>query len=107
MMSYWAQFAYTGDPGRGRSGTLAPWKPWDTSSAPAPKQLLLDTTSGGGIRMDSEMITTEGLLARLERDDRFESEEGRCSVYSDLSRFAEAVTKEEYARRCPDYPMEE
>ena len=28
MMSYWAEFAYSGDPGRGRDGTLPRWAPW-------------------------------------------------------------------------------
>jgi para-nitrobenzyl esterase len=33
MMSYWANFAYTGRPGRGRDGTLPEWRPWRTATA--------------------------------------------------------------------------
>ena len=42
MMSYWANFARTGDPGRGRRGELPAWSAWD-GRPQAHKYLILDT----------------------------------------------------------------
>ena len=36
MMSYWAQFAATGSPGRGRAGDLPEWRAWDDGSPGRP-----------------------------------------------------------------------
>jgi para-nitrobenzyl esterase len=111
MMSYWANFAYTGDPDRGRSGTLERWMAWDTSSREAPKFLVLDTQEGGGIRMSSETETADALLARLASDDRFASERQRCGMYYAFAVFAEAISEEEYATAadgaCRGFPIED
>src|SRR5690606_13891110 len=40
MMSYWAEFAYTGDPGRGRDGNEVPWLPWGSGGK---TMIVLDT----------------------------------------------------------------
>ena len=107
MMSYWAHFAYTGDPARGRSGTLAKWHAWDGSGPRAPRSLVFDTPEDGGIRMSSDRITGESLLARLEQDDRFADERGRCGVYYGFLRFSELIDEPDYAARCPDFPADD
>ena len=58
MMSYWAQFARTGDPGQGRAGDLPAWTAWD-GRAGVHNYAILDTDAGGGVRMGSEPVTVE------------------------------------------------
>jgi para-nitrobenzyl esterase len=110
MMSYWAQFAYTGDPGRGRSGTLEAWKPWDRSAAGAPKFMVFDTPEGGGIRMSSERVVGETLLAGIAVDERFESQRERCSLYRQLATWSGVLEEDEYATvgggACREFPFE-
>ncbi len=49
MMGYWAQFARTGDPGRGTDGTSPAWLPWQGW----PRYMVLDTPAGGGSRLST------------------------------------------------------
>ena len=55
MMSYWAQFARTGNPGAGGNDQESQWLPWMTD-APG-NFLVLDTDLDGGIHMEREMLT--------------------------------------------------
>jgi para-nitrobenzyl esterase len=73
MMSYWAEFARTGNPGRGGRGDLPEWKP-------GPSYLLLDTAAGGGLRMSDETLTEETAFARIAADPRLRNDEERCRV---------------------------
>jgi carboxylesterase type B len=68
MQSYWAQFAYAGDPGTGRKGELPAWLGW---SSTGPKTLILDAPEAGGIRMVDEQITQAGIDQRLAADASF------------------------------------
>jgi len=71
MMSYWAEFAYSGSPGRGRDGTLPEWRPWARSPVPeldggaAETFLVLDTQAGGGIRMSADASTPADVLRAM------------------------------------------
>ena len=56
MMSYWAQFAQAGAPGRGRRGELPEWKAWSDAAPDAPRYIVLDTPAGGGIRMETDLV---------------------------------------------------
>ena len=111
VMSYWAEFAYSGDPGRGRSGTLETWKPWDASRPDAPKFLVLDTREDGGIRMSSETVSTASVLAKLEIDDRFESHRERCDLFRQLVERDDAFSEDDYRSvaggACRDFPIGE
>jgi para-nitrobenzyl esterase len=107
MMSYWANFAHTGNPGRGRDNSLESWQPWDTSSPDAPKFIIFDTEAGGGLRMSSEFVTNEQLVARLATDERFESERDRCEVFFQYAGWRQTVSDGDYAKACPDYPMDD
>lgn len=84
MMSYWTEFAYSGDPGRGRNGTLPLWSAWDDASADADKFIVFDTQADGGIRMSSDSVTTRTLVARLGSDPRIESSEQRCTLLAQM-----------------------
>jgi para-nitrobenzyl esterase len=79
MMSYWAEFAATGAPGRGRGGDLPLWKPWDESF------LVLDSAEGGGVRMASDAITSTALVRRVLDDARFADAGERCAFLGKLT----------------------
>jgi para-nitrobenzyl esterase len=98
MMSYWAQFARTGDPARGVGGDLSEWRAWPSAAAAGGRFLVLDTPADGGIRMSGESLTREGLLERLVEDPRFESWEERCEVIEQLAPFEPDLLAELRAR---------
>ena len=110
MSSYWAEFAYNGDPGTGRGGTELPWTPWDESAPESDKFILFDTSAGGGIRMSSEAVTLEGLYQDLLGETGFTTQEQHCGMYVRL--FAETALwdDEDYlhlgAEGCEAYPVE-
>jgi para-nitrobenzyl esterase len=81
MMSYWAQFAYTGDPGSGRDGSLPRWKAWDPQREGPDKFIVLDTSADGGIRMSNETESPAALLAELASDARLEDTDERCDLF--------------------------
>ncbi len=79
MMSYWAEFATTGAPGRGRDGSLTAWTSWDESEPASARFLVFDSEAGGGIRMSSEAVTPSSFVTRMLADERFASSEERCA----------------------------
>ncbi len=107
MMSYWANFAYTGDPGQGRANELGSWAAWDASSADSDRFLIFDTPADGGIRMSSDKVTNAALVAQLKQDERFTNERDRCDIFFQFMSWREVVSEAEYAAACPDYPMED
>jgi para-nitrobenzyl esterase len=84
MSSYWAEFAYSSSPGRGRSGTLHEWRAWSNESAAGEKYIILDDENDGGIRMTSKVITLAVLHQRLLNDTRFPSQELHSQMYDCL-----------------------
>jgi para-nitrobenzyl esterase len=124
MMSYWAEFAYRGKPGRGRDGTLPEWKAWD-AAADGPKTMVLDTplapprtasgeapdvaaggaeTASAGLRMTRDTLTQESAFASAESDPRLAEPSARCAV---LQQFVARrnLPPAEYAQRCPSVPL--
>ncbi|HUI25272.1 MAG TPA: carboxylesterase family protein [Candidatus Kryptonia bacterium] len=110
MMSYWAEFAYHGAPGRGRDGRQPDWTPWDSETATSPKFVVLDTPAGGGVRMSSEAVTTAGVLAAIDDDPRLPTQRDKCMIYYELANRARGFTKQEYPsagkQGCKEYPFE-
>jgi para-nitrobenzyl esterase len=82
MSSYWAQFAYSGSPGRGRAGDLPEWKAWSAADG-GDKFIVFDTTAGGGLRMEAQPVTKQLLLAKLATDPRMD-EALRCDTFNGL-----------------------
>src|SRR5262245_10802404 len=82
MMSYWTEFALRGDPGRGRDGSLPRWAPWQDDGE---KYAVLDTPSGGGMRMSAETESFDELAAAILQDESFASEEERCGALASLT----------------------
>lgn len=107
MSSYWAEFAYTGDPGRGRDGKQVHWLAWDEDSETAPKYIIFDTAEDRGIRMSNDAYTMAKLKARLIADSGIENQKTHCALYSVLFRGGPLWDSEEYAslgrQGCSDY----
>lgn len=108
MMSYWAQFAADGNPGRGRDGQQPEWLPWDDSGSTSPKYLVLDTRSDGGVRMSGDSITRTRLLDELARDNRLTTPKERCAIYRGLAEWSRGLTRKQYDALpdCQAYPYE-
>jgi para-nitrobenzyl esterase len=85
MMSYWAEFAAHGDPGRGRDGSLPRWAPWQEDGE---KYVVLDTPAGGGVRMSTSSERLEDVTAAVLADPSFEDEDERCDVLARLADWA-------------------
>jgi len=79
MMSYWAEFAYTGNPGNGRNGEEPDWLPWRMDSSGHFN--ILDTDLSGGIRMDQQVLFIEEIKAEFFADQSYRSREERCWGY--------------------------
>ncbi len=109
MMSYWAEFAYTGSPGRGRKAELPEWQAWDASTPAAPRYAVLDTPAGGGIRMASETWTMGRVVTEVLADPRLARARDRCGVLHALARWDD-LSRDEYASAgggvCSDYAFE-
>ena len=87
MRSYWSEFASTGDPGNGRSGVLPQWRPWSNAGA---NLMLLDTASGGGLRMVNEPMTVAMLKERIAQDPNIPELRSRCALHVQLFLLANA-----------------
>jgi para-nitrobenzyl esterase len=106
MMSYWAEFAYAGDPGRGRDGDLPLWSAWDDSSPDAPRFAVLDTPTDGGIRMSSEFVTEERVVAQVAADPRLPTQRDKCEIYGRLAHWSPAFDEDDYLRAgCGEVPL--
>jgi para-nitrobenzyl esterase len=84
MSSYWAEFAYTSSPGRGRSGTLPEWRAWSNESAEGDKYIIFDDEKDDGIRMTNKAITLAVLHQRLLSDTRFPDADSHSQMYDCL-----------------------
>ena len=85
MGEYWSQFAYTGKPGKGRSGTLPQWPSWGAGS-----KLRLDAKSDGGVRPQQGVLTMKSIYDRFLADESFASAEEKAAFYQAMFRGREA-----------------
>jgi para-nitrobenzyl esterase len=95
MMSYWAEFAYSGAPGRGRDGRLTAWQPWAREGAAAGALLVIDTPAGGGIRMSRERLSRDSVIAGIDRAELLVQAQ-KCEIFLDLFGDAEDWNEEAY-----------
>jgi para-nitrobenzyl esterase len=110
MMSYWAEFAYSGSPGKGRASELADWKPWSKEHPSALRLMVFDTESDAGTRMVSDQLSIEDLQRRLLADTTFKSEAVYCAVYNRLFTGADYFAPENLKAAqydCSQYPPNE
>ena len=78
MMSYWAEFAHSGNPARGRDGTEVEWSPFGKNEQTS---IIFDTAADGGIRMMDELVTYATVREELVNDQSFNDNDLRCRVY--------------------------
>jgi para-nitrobenzyl esterase len=106
MMGWWAQFARTGDPGRGQDGVLPEWPRWSDG----PRVMVLDTPSGGASRPVSEEVTRAGVIAAIDADPRLPTQRDKCRVFWTLAKRGSGLTPAQYpgagARGCEDFPWD-
>jgi para-nitrobenzyl esterase len=111
MMSYWAEFAYHGAPGRGRDGQQPEWSAWDNSAPTSPKFIILDTPTDGGVRVTSSGTqTAAAVLAAVDTDPRLPTPRDKCMIFHDLVNRSRTFTKKNYPTAgkngCKEYPFD-
>ena len=84
LMSYWAEFAYTGNPGKGRGGELPSWQPWPDIEGDELKTMLFNVPDAGGIRMSSIGANRTQVLAQIADDPRVADAKERCQLLHDI-----------------------
>lgn len=112
MMDYWGEFAYRGRPGTGVSGKNNLWLPWGSTEGDFN---VLDTHSGGGIRMSRESLDNKKIKQQLVSDTSIESQEELCRLYvllfANPEQNVNLWNSEEYenlgAQGCANYPRNE
>lgn len=85
MMSYWAQFAATGDPATGRRQNLPRWQSWQESEGTPERFMVLDAPERGGLRMSDATLTQAGILDTLAQQMRKLNPRQGCTLLADLS----------------------
>ncbi len=80
MRSYWIAFARDGAPGRGLNDDLPEWTAWDESLPDAPRLMILDTETDGGVRMSPRALTKASILHAVATDPRFPGAAERCAL---------------------------
>jgi len=107
MQSYWAEFAYSGAPGKGRGKDLPEWRQWNLEPGEE-KFIILDTARGGGIRMSDREVFMDALLLEAAADERVPSLEDLCwLVYLNLKEgafFVPDLYQEWNEGKCHAYP---
>jgi len=79
MMSYWAEFAYNGDPGNGRSNDLPVWNSWSEINEQSPRYIIFDSYRDRGIRMSSKNLTKESLFLQIAEDENL-NDKYKCEM---------------------------
>ncbi len=82
IQSYWAEFAYTGSPGRGRNNDLPAWESWSLGTEG--KYLVLDSENDQGVFMSDIEYSVDYLLNTLQFDSRL-NEQQKCETLFGLS----------------------
>jgi para-nitrobenzyl esterase len=98
MMSYWGEFAYTGNPGKGRHGELPEWQPWNPQKG-APKYMILDSPAEGGLRMSTRYVTKAAVLEQLAHDSRLPTVAAQCEFLAKLLNYSTnlaRITRDDY-----------
>lgn len=83
MSSYWAEFAYEGNPGKGRDSYPGiQWEIW-TDLEDIENTLIFDTPDDQGIHMTHMLITRKKITQALQDEDML-TQEQQCKLYKEL-----------------------
>ncbi|MHB1844615.1 MAG: carboxylesterase/lipase family protein [Deltaproteobacteria bacterium] len=93
IRSYWTELATRGAPGRGQQGNLPLWPARTTA---APRALVLDVPSAGGLRMTERVETGAKVIADLLADPRLPTAEEKCALLRGLSGWTHAIDRADY-----------
>jgi para-nitrobenzyl esterase len=96
MMSYWAEFAYSGSPGKGRDGNQVEWKSWENGDDSTERLMVLDTDRDQGIRMISDRLHIDDIKARFKADPSYATQKEYCEAYKLFFR-GDAFDQDEYS----------
>ncbi len=106
MMAYWAELARIGTPSGPATMSLPRWEPY---ALPDGRSLVLDTTAGGGVRMESGHVTTTEALAAVATDGTLATAAAKCAVYRSFVRWAHEPSAAQYPSMlggaCARYPL--
>ncbi len=91
MTSYWSEFAYTGNPGRGRDGQEVEWLAWGTDGK---HSIILDSPADQGILMSAGIVTKDSIKAELAADTGFSDGVLKCELYATTFRGEDFVQSE-------------
>jgi hypothetical protein len=81
MSSYWGQFAHNGRPAKGSTHDLPQWLPWQAQE----NFIVLDSLTGGGIRMQHDGTDRNTVFRRLAQDSAgLGGQAGICRAYANL-----------------------
>jgi para-nitrobenzyl esterase len=95
MMGYWAEFARTGSPGRGRRAKGPAWTRFGFAEGER-HFMVFDTPKGGGTRLSEGTIDITGLIAAVDGDRRLRTQRERCAVFRELVRTVPLLSKSMY-----------
>lgn len=79
MMSYWAAFARSGDPGNGGRDDLPRWTPWVRAETPGARLMVFATAARGGVRMQDDFVSRELVLQKMQ-DEPLQTAQ-RCDLF--------------------------
>ena len=96
MTSYWTEFAYSGDPGKGRNGQNPHWAHWKEDGLTS---LVLDTANDAGIRMIADEYTMDSVRADF-LNEEFTDDGHKCELYKATFR-GEHFIQTEYENLVP------
>ena len=82
IQSYWAEFAYTGNPGKGRYNNLPEWKKWSLGNED--KYIVLDSENDQGVFMSNVEYSVDYLLNKMKLDSRLNDRQ-KCETLFGLS----------------------
>jgi len=107
MMSYWAEFARNGDPGRGSGGDAVRWTAWNPEGD---HFAVLDTPAGGGVTLARSTDSIDAVVQDILADPSFRNARERCHALNVVWRWARLKFTADAYRAiadglCADFPL--
>ena len=81
IMDYWGNFAHSGSPAMGRSGTQPQWQPWTQDGV---NTMIFDSPKSRGWRMQERRLNVAGLTQQLLDEPSLTDQPTRCKIYLEL-----------------------